>query len=66
MYFSVDPALDPPVLTETGPSGAWPFGARLTVVGQNAFYLYPSTPGCYALTAHGPGWAEAIVIEAVV
>lgn len=49
----------------TGPAGTWPFYAAVALNRlSDAFYVYPSVPGCYAIQLDSRDFQEVIVIRA--
>lgn len=46
-------------------SGSWAFYLAILDPGpDNALYVYPSTPGCYAVQVDAPSFEEVIVLQA--
>lgn len=46
-------------------SGSWAFYLAVIDPGpDNALYVYPSTPGCYAIQVDAPSFQEVIVLQA--
>jgi hypothetical protein len=55
----------PPVTGGEPGSGSWAFYLAVLDPGpDNALYVYPSTPGCYAIQVDAPSFEEVIVLQA--
>jgi hypothetical protein len=67
LRFSGNPAdlADEPQLSLSPGQGSWAFYSSVfDDGGANAFYLYPSTRGCYAIQVDAATFREVIVLEA--
>jgi len=55
----------PPATGGEPGSGSWAFYLAVLDPGpDNALYVYPSTPGCYAIQVDAPSFEEVIVLQA--
>jgi hypothetical protein len=50
--------------TQAAAAGSWAFYKAIVGGTEDAFYLFPSTMGCYAVQVDGPNFQDIITITA--